>query len=139
MAMTTDVMRTLISVLCDYDALYSAIELKLSDLPHAHVIRLAPSLPVRHDVSQVTDESDLIIVASISPINDLVSVLSRASLGDCVGRVPVLVISEQPSRPESDDRITYLNFPFDLDDLTHITMKIVDKHPEIVDRRQPQQ
>lgn len=139
MAMTTDVMRTLISVLCDYDALYSAIELKLSVLPHVHVIRLESSLPVRYDAGQVTDESDLIIVASISPINDLVSVLSRASLGDCVGRVPVLVISEQPSRPESDDRITYLNFPFDLDDLTHITMKIVDKHPQIVDRSQPKQ
>ena len=137
--MTTDVMRTLISVLCDYDALYSAIQLKLSVLPHVHVVRLAAGLPARPDANPVTDESDLIIVASISPINDLVSVLSRASLGDCVGRVPVLVISEQPSRPESDDRITYLNFPFDLDDLTHITMELVDEHPQIADRGQPKQ
>ncbi len=126
----TDMMRTLISILCDYDALYSAIELKLSVLPNVHLIRLASSLPNRPDTRQAADESDLIIVASISPPNDVAAALARAALSDCVGRVPVLVIAEHPSGPESADRITYLNFPFDLDDLTQTAMKIVGRRPQ---------
>ena len=54
------------------------------------------------------------------------SVLSKASLLGSVGQVPVLVISEQPSRPESDDKITYLNFPFDMDDLTDTVAEILE-------------
>jgi hypothetical protein len=55
------------------------------------------------------------------------SILSKASLLNCVGEVPVLIISEQPSRPESDDRITYLNFPFDMDDLNITVVEILEK------------
>jgi hypothetical protein len=44
-----------------------------------------------------------------------------------VGQVPVLIISEQPSRPESDDLITYLNFPFDMDDLNRTVVDILEK------------
>jgi hypothetical protein len=116
--MTTDVMSTQIPVLCDYDALYTAIELKLSVLPQLHVIRLESTPVGRPENGRLTDEFGLIIVAPIPPINDPMSMLSRTSLLNQVGQVPVLIISEQPSRPESDDRITYLNFPFDMDDLT---------------------
>ena len=57
------------------------------------------------------------------------SMLSRTSLLNRVGQVPVLVISEQPSKPESDDKITYLNFPFDMDDLTDTVADILeDRH-----------
>ena len=127
--MTTDVMSTQISVLCDYDALFSAIELKLSTLPHVRVSRLESNPAGRPDNGRPTDEFGLIIVAPNPPINDAMSMLSRTSLLNQVGQVPVLIISEQPSRPESDDLITYLNFPFDMDDLTDTVAGILeDRH-----------
>ena len=124
--MTTDVMSTQIPVLCDYDALYAAIELKLSALPQVHVIRFESNTVGRPENGRPTDDFGLIIVAPIPPINDPMSMLSRTSLLNRVGQVPVLVISEQPSRPESDDKITYLNFPFDMDDLTDTVADILD-------------
>jgi len=117
-------------VLCDHNALYAAIELKLSGLPYVDVIRIesnSAQWPANSSLS-----GDLIIVASVLPDNDPMSVLAEASLLNCVGQVPVLIISELPSRPESDDRITYLNFPFDMDDLTHTTMDILHKRCELI-------
>lgn len=123
--MTTapDVMSKQVHVVCDHDALYGAIELKLSCLPQLRVTRRETNAvePLSHNEPQPQyppEEIDLIIVAPVPPINDPVSILAKAALLDCVGRVPVLIVSEQPSRPPSDDKITYLNFPFDIDDLT---------------------
>ena len=126
--MTTDVISKVALILCDYDALYTAIELKLSGLPDVQVTRLnlAPTGP-RRDLRPDGD-FDLIIVATVSPTGDPLSILSRASLLGRVGEVPVLIISERPSSPESDDRITYLNFPFDMDELTYTVRGILDKH-----------
>jgi hypothetical protein len=47
--MTTDVIGKVALILCDYDALYAAIELKLSSLPDVQVTRLdlAPTEPHR--------------------------------------------------------------------------------------------
>jgi len=123
--MMTDVMSKQVHVLCDYDALYAAIELKLSGLPQVQVIRLDSLSPERSNNGRLT--GDLIIVAPVPPINDPMYILSRASLLDQVGQVPVLIISEQPSRSESDDRITYLNFPFDMDDLNCTVVDILEK------------
>jgi hypothetical protein len=124
--MMTDVMSKQVHVLCDYDALYTAIELKLSSLPQVQVVRLGSNPAAdRRDNGRVA--GDLIIVAPVPPIVDPMSILSKASLFDCVGQVPVLIISEQPSRPESDDRITYLNFPFDIDDLSCTVVDILEK------------
>lgn len=123
--MMTDVMSKQVHVLCDYDALYAAIELKLSGLPQVQVTRYESSPADRPEDGRVA--GDLIIVAPIPPIVDPMSILSKASLLDCVGQVPVLIVSEQPSRPESDDRITYLNFPFDMDDLSCTVVGILEK------------
>jgi hypothetical protein len=114
-------------VLCDHDALYTAIELKLSGLPQVHVLRRDSNPTTQPDKGRPAAESDLIIVAPVPPISDPMSILSKASLLNCVGEVPVLIISEQPSRPESDDRITYLNFPFDMDDLNITVVEILEK------------
>lgn len=125
----TDVMSKQVHVLCDYDALYAAIELKLSTLSLVSVIRREPTTAAEGPAKGHTDgEFDLLIVAPVPPIDDPMLLLSRASLLGHVGKVPVLVISEQPSRPESDDRITYLNFPFDLDDLTRTVAEILESH-----------
>ena len=125
--MMTDVMSKQVHVLCDYDALYAAIELKLSSLPQVQVVRLGSNPADRRDNGRVA--GDLIIVAPVPPIVDPMSILSKASLLDCVGQVPVLIVSEQPSRPETDDRITYLNFPFDMDDLSCTVVDILEKRP----------
>ncbi len=114
-------------VLCDHDALYTAIELKLSGLPQVHVLRREPNPATPPDKPHPTVESDLIIVAPVPPISDPMTILSKASLLSCIGEVPVLIISEQPSRPESDDKITYLNFPFDIDDLNNTVLEILEK------------
>jgi len=124
--MTTDVVSNKIPVLCDYDALFAAIELKLSALPHVQVLRIESNPPGTVANQRAMGEFDLIIVAPVPPLRDPMSVLSKASLLGSVGQVPVLVISEQPSRPESDDKITYLNFPFDMDDLTDTVAEILE-------------
>jgi hypothetical protein len=125
--MTTDVMSKQIPVLCDYDALFAAIELKLSALPQVQVLRLESNHPRSPESHRPTDEFDLIIVAPVPPIRDPMSILSRASLLSRVGQVPILIISEQPSRPESDEKITFLNFPFDMDDLTDTVAGILER------------
>ncbi len=96
--MTTEVMSKRVHVLCDHDALFAAIELKLSNLPQVHVIRLDSAPPARPENGQSTGASDLIIVAPVPPLKDPISILSRASLLGQVGHVPVLIISEQPSQ-----------------------------------------
>jgi hypothetical protein len=125
--MTTDVMSKQVPVLCDYDALYAAIELKLSALPQVRVIRFESNPVHRPENRRLPGEPDLIIVAPVPPFSDPMSILAKAALLNHVGQVPVLIISEQPSRPESDDNITYLNFPFDMDDLTGTVEKILER------------
>ncbi len=114
-------------VWCDHDALYSAIELKLGSLPRVCVLRLAPTfdplpapLPWHH--------SAMMILATIAPAADPRSLLAQVPWRGEVQDMPVLVISERPSRAESEDKITYLNFPFDLDELTTTVQGILDRH-----------
>jgi hypothetical protein len=125
--MTTDAISKQVPVLCDHDALYAAIELKLNALPHVRVIRLGPNPPGQPAAKRPNGMYDLIIVAPVPPISDPLSVLKNASLLGQVGQVPVLVVSEQPSRSETDDKITYLNFPYDMDDLTGTVVRILDE------------
>ena len=127
--MNTHLMSRKVLILCDYDALYAAVELQLSSLPEARVIRLkshSSSVPTE---ALPADNVDLMIVAAVSPAKDPMALLSKASLLNRVGETPVLIISEQPSRPESDDKITYLNFPFDIDQLSGTVKGILDKCP----------
>ncbi len=131
LTMLPDMKSSQVYVLCDYDALYAAIELKLSCLSNVHVIRLETSAADSSGNGHVVEVFDLLIVAPVPPINDPISTLSRASLLDHLGRVPVLIISEQPSKPESDDKITYLNFPFDMDGLTDTVAGILERREEV--------
>ncbi len=128
----TSAMTKEVHVLCDHDALYAAIDLKLRSLAEVQVHRLVADPLTRQDSPCVLPEADLIIIASTLPIRDVRSLLSRASLLDHVGRVPLLVISEQPSRSESQDMITYLNFPFDMDDLAHAVGRILNRPRSVI-------
>jgi len=57
---------------------------------------------------------DLIIVAASSPTSEPVVILAQASLARCIGRVPILIISDKPFQPDPDARIYHLDFPFKL-------------------------
>ena len=131
--MTTDVMSNQVLVLCDYDPLYGAIELKLSGLSHVRVIRRESNGAERPASTQPTGDFDLIIVAPMPPTNDPMRILSQASLLNQVGLMPLVIISEQPSQPESDDRITHLNFPFDMDDLPRTVSRALEanRNPDL--------
>ena len=131
LTMTTDLMSNTVLILCDYDALYAAIELQLGRLLEARLVRLEPAVANGSPAFRADEDFALMIVATVSATVDPVLALSRASLLDRMGKTPVLVISEQPSRPESDDKITYLNFPFDIDQLTVTVKSILDKHSSL--------
>jgi hypothetical protein len=135
--MTNDPMGKSILVLCDYDALYAAIELKLSAMPEAHVTRLRSTLAERPKGPFPAGDFDLIIVATTSPTSDPLSMLSKTSLLHRVGKSPLLIISEQPTRSESDEDISYLNFPFDMDELTRTVSQILGRRPQPARRRMP--
>ncbi len=129
--MTTDHLAgKTVLILCDHDALYEAIELELSRLLEAHIIRLDPDQAARPPDHFLTENVDLLIVATVAPNNDPMTLLSKAALHGRVREIPVLIVSEQPSRPESADKITYLNFPFDLDRLTDTVGGILDGYPQ---------
>ena len=72
------------------------------------------------------EDVDLIILATVSPAVICCPLLSIVAARPD-GRAPVLIISERSSSPESDDRITFLNFPFDMDGLPLTGSKILDE------------
>lgn len=60
---------------------------------------------------------DLLVMALSSHLSEPVVKLLNASLVNCVGQVPLLIISDRPFDPDPGGRITHLDFPFDIDDL----------------------
>ena len=127
--MITDTLRKKILVLCDHDALYSAIEMKLSVLPQTSVVRSALTLPESTSAITLFEDVDLIILATVSPIADLTPALINLLPGSRVRKPLVMMISEHLFVPELDDRITFLNFPFDMDGLPLTVTKILGGGP----------
>ena len=115
--MMTDSLRKKILVLCDHDALYSAIEMKLCGLPKASIVRSELTLPELTTSLTLFENVDLIILATVSPMADRVPALIDLLLSSQIGKPLVLIISEHLFVPELDDRITLLDFPFDMDGL----------------------
>ena len=52
-----------------------------------------------------------------SPASEPVVALTRASLTDCIGQVPILIISDRPLDPAPDAQIVHLDYPFDTGEL----------------------
>ncbi len=127
--MTLDLMNNQVLVLCDHDALYAAIQLKLTSLSEVRVTRLESAPPEQQENQSGLADFDLIIVATLSAIGDPDYALSKAPLPFRRLETPVLIISECPSRADSGDKITYLNFPFDLDELALTVSTILARHP----------
>jgi hypothetical protein len=57
------------------------------------------------------------IVAMSSHTSEPVVTLARASLAGSIGQIPLLIISDRPFDSAPDDRITHLDFPFDIERL----------------------
>ena len=125
--MITDTLRKKILVLCDHDALYSAIELKLSDLPQTNIVRSALTLPELTTAMTLFEDVDLIILATVSSMADLLPALMDLLPGNQTKKPLVLIISEHLSMPQLDDRITLLDFPFDMDGLSLTVTKILGR------------
>jgi len=125
--MITNTLRKKILVLCDHDALYSAIEMKLSGLPQTSIVRSTLTLPKLTNAMPLFEDVDLIILATVSPRVDLVPALIALLPSSQIGKPLVLIISEHLSVPESDDRITFLDFPFDMDGLPLTVTKILGR------------
>ena len=119
------VLRKKILILCDHDALYSAIEMKLSRLPQTSIKRSALNLAELKTALTLSETVDLIILATVSPIADLTLPLIDLLPGSRVRKPFVMMISENLFVPELDDRITFLNFPFDMDGLPFTVTKIL--------------
>jgi hypothetical protein len=118
-------LRKKILVLCDHDALYSAIEMNLTGLPQTSIKRSAFNLAELKTALTLPEAVDLIILATVSPIADLGPVLIDLLSGSRIGKPIVMMISEHLFVPELGDRMTFLNFPFDMDGLPVAVAKIL--------------
>ena len=125
--MITNPLRKKILVLCDHDALYSAIEVKLSGLHQTSIVRSTLTPPKLANAMPLFEDVDLIILATVSPRADLVPALIDLLPSSQIGKPLVLIISEHLSVPVSDDRITFLDFPFDMDGLPLTVTKILGR------------
>lgn len=121
--------RKKILVLCDHDALYSAIEMNLTGLSHTSIKRSAFNLAEIKTALTLPQAVDLIILATVSPITDLAPALIDLLPGSRIGKPLVMMISEHLFVPELGDRITFLNFPFDMDGLPLAVAKILGGGP----------
>ncbi len=99
-------------VISDNDGLARVVELNLR-------IRLGMDV-VTYDPGSFRqrggdNDLDLLVLAISSPVNEPIVELSRTSLVNSIGRVPLLIISDRPFISEPDDHIVHLDFPFSID------------------------
>ncbi|MBN1875931.1 MAG: hypothetical protein JXA33_17035 [Anaerolineae bacterium] len=104
-------------ILSDNDGLARAIEVNLVQRQPVKVVCVpAGGAEPRQRVADGC-AFDLIVVAMSSPVNEPLVALARASLTRCIGRVPILVISDKPFKSGLDVQILHLDFPFAIDSL----------------------
>ena len=112
-------------ILSDNSGLSRAIALNLSSCLEVKTARLEPESPQSWKLQTENEGFDLMIVALSSPNSEPVVALARASLAGSIGRVPLLIISDRPFDSAPDDRITHLDFPFDIDRLCHTVREML--------------
>lgn len=116
--MGSDLRGKTILVLSDNDWLLRAIRLNLNAGLNARV--LAP------DDQDETDHADMIVIAMSRSFGEPLLALAQASLVQCVGQVPVLIISDRPFDPSPADGISYLAFPFQVEELRSTVMGLLE-------------
>jgi hypothetical protein len=112
-------------ILSDNEGLSRAIALNLSSCLEVRAARFEPGSPQDWEFQTENDGFDLMIVAMSSPTSEPVVALARASLAGSIGQVPLLIISNRPFDSAPDDRITHLDFPFDIDRLCHTVCEML--------------
>jgi hypothetical protein len=112
-------------VLSDSDKLARALELNLQGRWHVVLRSIASPAPL----AELNDLA-LIVVAASSPTSEPVVMLAQAELTQCIGVVPILIISERnfPSHPAQ--RINHLDFPFSWD-MLHASLQRIQAGPDV--------
>ena len=117
MSMGSDLQGKIVLVLSDDDWLLRAIRVNLNAGLQARVVT-----PGEHAVG---DLADLIVVAMSRSSGEPLLALAQASLVQSVGQVPVLIISDRPFDPSPTDGISYLAFPFQVEELRSTVMGLL--------------
>ena len=115
--MVSDLQGNTILVLSDDDWLLRAIRLSLNAGLQARVVTPGEDA--------AADLADLIVVAMSRSSGEPLLALAQASLVHYVGQVPVLIISDRPFDPSPDDGISYLAFPFQVEELRSAVMGLL--------------
>lgn len=108
---------TRVLVLSDDAKLFRAIEVNLRNSGSLEVVGLTASSPEGLKGAAPSNSFDLLVVATSAPHSEPVVMLAQAALADRIGRVPVLIISDRPFRPDPEARIAHLGFPFGAEEL----------------------
>ena len=108
-------------LLCDSDKLARLVELILDADGHCQTILLDEPLPW----SVPATPWDLLLIAFSRPAAEPLSVLSRASLTQWVGRRPILIIMPTLFASRPDELIWYLEFPWAGQTLSHSVTEIL--------------
>ena len=111
-----------IIVLSDDDKLARAVRVGLQK--HGQVIGLGAGGRAADGL-----ELALIVIALSAPASEPSVLLARAELGMCLGRVPMLIISDRPFPPEPAWRIAHLGFPFTSEALSRRAAELLEAAP----------
>jgi hypothetical protein len=122
-------------LLSDHEGLASAIEWNLNGHGGLEVTSMAPGSSMPPGARPASGACDLIIVAMSSPASEPLVALFRASLLRRIGQVPLLIISDRPFHSEPDDKITHMDFPFDIDQLLCRIRQILAGQPAPPDEK----
>jgi DNA-binding NtrC family response regulator len=120
-----DLKRKRVLILSDNAGLSRAIALNLDSRLEVETVRFEPKSAQRGRRETRSDGFDLMIVAMSSPTSEPIVALARASLAVQIGQIPLLIISNRPFDSTPEDRITYLDFPFDIDRLCYTVRKML--------------
>ncbi len=119
-----------ILVISDNDMLAQVIAWSLrTGLKMQAKVQVSASKHSRH--SELYDKNilDLIVVAMSSPNNEPVVALARASLGNYIGHIPILIISDKTFQSDLGVHIVHLDFPFVIDKLNDKVNAILQQDP----------
>ena len=109
-------------VLSDNEGLSRVIELALKG--RIEIVRLKPNADQPQQWNAARDVQ-LIVLALSSHTSESVVALARAALVDCIGHVPLLIISEHSFVSDAETHIAHLDFPFTIDKLYDQVDKIL--------------
>ena len=119
--------RRRILVLSDNDKLSKVIAWNLEQILGQEVVRQV-SDPTQRSGRQLTENSfDLVVVAVSAADSEPIVTLAKASAAQFADRVPVLIVSDRPFRPDPDARIAHLGFPFEPDELRDAVIDIMHR------------